>query len=599
MIRLSPTLSSILVLFSIFVFSVSVVSAENYKNTHNIKERYQQAKFYYNQLETNTGLGDARKNWLKCCRYFRITYLADPKSEYAPKSLFMLGRIYRRMFERFDYAIDLDESISYFKDCASLFPHHVLADDSLYSVGVLFLDIKDNPHKASTFFSKVVTDFPNGDMHPHAASKLKVLSRDFNIALPAAMLGNTQPRNLANVMPVKYWSSNDYSRIVIKASGPVTYKEHLNPKHNNQFNRLSIDFLKSYVAPKFRTPIAIQKGLLKRIQTNQYSQDTVRVSLDLESVSNYKVFSLPDPFRVVVDIRGKVELTQPSPMAGANANKKDLPDSLYSELIVLRDNKKNRVLTERSDVINELPIGDMPKQQTLSLAQQLGLGVKTIVIDPGHGGKDPGAIANGLKEKNIVLKVAKGLKSRLEKDLHCKVIITRKTDTYISLEERTAIANANNADLFISLHINAHNLSKVHGLETYFLNLSTNAEAMRVAARENAISEHQLSDLQDILSDIMKNSKINESSKLANNVHNSMLRGLKEKDFSNIKNLGVKQAPFYVLIGAEMPAILIEMAFISNPGDAKNLQDGNYLSTVSEEISKGIQKYINSNTASL
>ncbi len=597
--RLIPTLFFLVTLFTIGCYAVSYSATKNNLSSLDINERYQQAKFYYNQLETNTTLGDSRDNWLKCCRYFRITYLADPKSEYAPKSLFMLGKIYRRMYERFGYIIDLEESISYYKDCAALFHTHKLADDSVFAVGKIFLDLKGNPHKAARFFNMVITDFPNGDMHPNAAAQMKILSRDFNIALPDVMLGNTQTKNLSNVLPVTYWSSKDYSRIVINASEPVTYKEQLLPPQNSQPRRLTIDFSKSYVAPQFRTPIPIRKGLLKKIRTSQFSQNSVRVTLDIESVSTYKIFSLPDPFRVVVDIRGEVNVQHHSPMISKPVHQKTLPDTIQRELIVLQDSKKKRVSTPQSPIIEEEEIEDDVVQPSFSLARQLGLGVKKVVIDPGHGGKDPGAMANGLKEKDIVLRVAKRLKPLLENKLGCKVVITREKDKFISLEERTAIANGNNADLFISLHINAHNLSKVHGLETYFLNLSTNAEAMRVAARENAISEHQLSDLQDILSDIMKNSNIKESSKLAQHVHNTILTGLRENDFGRIKNLGVKQAPFYVLIGAEMPAILIEMAFITNPNDAKNLQKDDYLNTFAEEISNGIEMYINSNTAGL
>jgi N-acetylmuramoyl-L-alanine amidase len=232
------------------------------------------------------------------------------------------------------------------------------------------------------------------------------------------------------------------------------------------------------------------------------------------------------------------------------------------------------------------------------LAQQLGLRVRTIVLDPGHGGKDPGAIAFGLKEKDIVLKVAKMLAPILEKRLRCKVILTRTTDVFIPLEERTAIANTHDADLFVSLHINASPSEKAHGIETYYLNLTTNPEAMRVAARENATSTHQMSDLQNILSDIMKNSKINESARLAELVNNSIITGLK-KNFSDIKSMGVKQAPFYVLIGAEMPAILVEMSFITNKDDVKHLQNNHFLENIASDISSGIQSYISSNTAGL
>jgi len=195
--------------------------------------------------------------------------------------------------------------------------------------------------------------------------------------------------------------------------------------------------------------------------------------------------------------------------------------------------------------------------------------------------------------------VAQKLAVKLKKELGCEVILTRDKDVFISLEERTAIANANNADLFISLHLNAHPSAKVHGLETYYLNLTTDPDAIRVAALENATSSHQLSDLQNILSDIMKTSKIDESSRLAKNVQDALFSGLSNRNIPQIKNLGVKQAPFYVLIGAEMPAILIEMAFISNKTDASQLKKDSYQDALAAEIVQGVQRYISTMTASL
>jgi len=208
-------------------------------------------------------------------------------------------------------------------------------------------------------------------------------------------------------------------------------------------------------------------------------------------------------------------------------------------------------------------------------------------------------MANQMREKDIVLKIAQVLKPKLAKQLNCEVILTRNEDIFLPLEERTAIANTEEADLFISLHLNAHPSQETRGLETYFLNLSTNAEAMRVAAMENATSTHQMSDLESILSDILKNSKIDESSRLAKYVHKSMLTGLNDKDFGDVRNLGVKQAPFYVLIGAQMPSILLEIAFISNKKDAENLKNQQFVDTVTNEIVKGVSLYIQTNTASL
>lgn len=632
----------ILIIFSsLFLLTFSFCSlctaAEQNQNNGKapLNTHYEQAKFFYNQLKTNANLSASRDNWLKGAGNFRRIYLAEPKSDYAPACLFMLGRLYFDMYKTFGRGIDLGESISYYRDVGSLFPGHRLADDAYYAVGIILLEEVNDPKRAAKSFEKIVSEYQGGDMHSQAETKLKILTKDFDIPLPTVMVGNSQLMKLTNVLPVKYWSSNDYTRVVIKTSGPVTYREELLEKIGKQPRRLYIDFLESYIEPRFRSPVPIEDGLLKRVRTGQYSTDTVRVVLDIESISSYKIFSLPDPFRVVIDVRGKNKkppksrsthlqlssaLTTPKPAELPATNTETIslppsqkqsgsavsdPSSIANEdnnvvsVIVLKDKKKKHIAGEIEDNDQKYDqIQDPPVNTRLSLAQQLGLGVGKIVIDPGHGGKDPGAIAFGLKEKDIVLKVAKNLAYHLEKDMTADVILTRDSDMFLPLEERTAIANTNDADLFISLHINAHPSPQVKGFETYFLNLSTNDEAMRVAARENATSAHQMSDLQDILSDIMQNSKIYESSRLAQQVHNSMVNGLATPPYT-IKNMGVKQAPFYVLIGAGMPAILIEIAFISNPEDAKLLANDTFIDKITGEISKGILEYTNANTAQL
>lgn len=569
-----------------------------------LSKRYDEAKFYYNQLQTNSNLSSSRENWLKGTRNFRRIYLSSPKSELAPSCLFMLGRIYSDIYDKFGQARDLDESISYFKDVVRLFPKNRLADDAYFSLGKLYLSKKSNPESAAKFLEEIVNEYPSGDMHLKAENLLKIISKEHNIALPKAMMSSTNYNKLSYVLPVKYWSSDSYTRVVIMASSPVQYQEVMLPKTKNNPARLYIDFKRSYIEPQYRAPVPIEDGLLKRIRTGQFSPDTVRIVLDIESLNNYKIFSLPDPFRVVIDVRGKDDSStrkiSPKTQQTDEQQLSSITDQSERDrqVVVLRDQKKRAV--QNTDNKKQLEsISSVPNSKPLSLAQQLGLGVKTIVIDPGHGGKDPGAIAFGMKEKDIVLRLAKQLAPVLKHELGCNVILTREDDRFIPLEERTAIANTENADLFVSLHINAHPSSKVRGLETYYLNLSTNAEAMRVAAMENATSTHQMSDLQDILSDIMKNSKIEESSRLAQQVHNSILNEAQQQGYANIKNLGVKQAPFYVLIGAQMPAILIEIAFITNQEDVNNLKDPNFIAMLTQEIADGIKSYVNNTSAQL
>lgn len=601
---------SILLLFICFTVSLSAnfCPAEETLNSPpdviNLEKRYQQAKFYYNELQTNTNLGATRDNWLNGVRNFRKIYLSGSKSDFAAPCLFMLGRMYAKMADLFDTNIDLKESISYYREVSELFPDDHLADDALYATANLYLNKEKNPEKAAMNYARIIARYKDGDMYVHASDKLKKLSKEYNIAVPASMLKDSYLETFTNVLPVKYWSSNNYTRVVINASRPVTYHETLLEKSGDKPRRLYLDFQNSYIEPRYRTPVPIEDGLLKQIRTGQFTPEIVRVVLDIESISSYEIFSLPDPFRVIIDVRGDGSVAGNKPAKSLPTPPTQIKESVPTkestgsvEVVILKDFKK--IATNGDDHQAGIAETTETSEQKLSLAQQLGLGVRIIVLDPGHGGKDPGASAFGLKEKNIVLKIAKKLAPILAEKTGAEIILTRDSDIFIPLEERTAIANTNEADLFISLHINAHPSPNIHGLETYYLNLSTNADAMRVAAFENATSTHQMSDLQDILSDIMKNSKINESSRLAGFVHNSLCEGMKSVEKASFKNLGVKQAPFYVLIGAEMPAILIEVAFITNPIDYKQLRSEAFLDVMANKIVQGVQSYIHSTAASL
>jgi N-acetylmuramoyl-L-alanine amidase len=222
----------------------------------------------------------------------------------------------------------------------------------------------------------------------------------------------------------------------------------------------------------------------------------------------------------------------------------------------------------------------------------LGLGINTIVIDPGHGGKDPGAIGkSGLMEKDVVLDIALKLRNLLEKQLSKRVILTRESDVFIPLDERTLIANAKKADLFISIHTNSSPKKKTRGVEIYLVGQSTDRTAMATAARENSASERAMSDLEVILNDLLENTKIDESLELAHTTRRSFLKTV-GAHYNHTVDLGVKRAPFYVLINANMPSILAEVAFISNPTEEQRLSNETYRQRIAEALFEGIRDYI-------
>ncbi|MHB8418649.1 MAG: N-acetylmuramoyl-L-alanine amidase [Myxococcales bacterium] len=227
----------------------------------------------------------------------------------------------------------------------------------------------------------------------------------------------------------------------------------------------------------------------------------------------------------------------------------------------------------------------------IPLAVQMGLAVRRVVIDAGHGGHDSGAIGpGGTREKDVTLAIA----LKLAEDLRAKgleVLLTRDGDRFVSLEERARFANEHKADLFVSLHANANTDRRQRGVETYFLNVTSDRYAIRLAARENQASERSVSDLQLILADLATKSNVEESHQLADRVQRSLVDGLAGKQ-QRERNLGVKHALFYVLLGVKMPAILVESAFVSNPAEEKRLASGLFQDEVARDVAAGIEKFV-------
>ena len=555
----------------------------------NIARQYEQAKDYYQEL-LDSGKAQNRNRWLTSVTAFRSIYKAAPDHQAAPKSLFMLGKIYQTMYQQSGKTKDLDQAIASYEELSTKYAGNFLADDAFFILGGLYLTEKKDPGKAARAYAKIIAIYPEGDMA--AAAKEQLLQIKHGTAAPDATpapaakveLGekcitpqvasepppnelSTKKSGMATVLPIRHWSNNRYTRLIVETTGPVTFKHQVLTGDEASQRRIYIDLHNSRLSPENVKTIPIEDGLLRQVRNAQFDPKTVRVVLDTQTkISDYKVFTLANPFRVVIDVMSSDAAPEKTETSGG------------TEKIAGKE-KKGRPAS---------------KEETPTLAKQLGLGIKKIVIDPGHGGKDPGTCGpNGLKEKDIVLDVALRVAKIIKEKLGCEVILTRDRDVFIPLEERTAIANAKEADLFLSIHVNAAPNHEARGVETYVLDLASNKDAMRLAAMENATSTKQISDLQSILLDLMQNSKINESLKLAGLVQEKMVSGLNKK-FSDVPNLGVKKAPFVVLIGAQMPAILTEIAFLSNPEEAKRLKDETYLAGVANHISGGVAQYVES-----
>ena len=510
-------------------------------------------------------------NWIKCAAQYEVVYDRYPKSPPAVPALYEAADLYTRLYKYSNKNKDLDTAIALYRKLVAEYGGHFLADDAQYKIGEIYYKIKKDPSQAYVEFLKVDVRFPKGDMRPRAKKMLDKLAITLsrNMERKNGAEGAASEKQRAMVKNIRYWSTPNYTRVVIDVKSPVKYEHHLlkaDPDHKKP--RLYLDLHNARVSRRIDSVVPIKDDLLQKARAGQYTENTVRVVLDTEKLVGYNVFHLYDPFRIVVDVRGF---------------EKRKTQSLQKPVVSAKKRKARPGIrkTEKPD-------------QTISLARQLGLNVNRIVIDPGHGGKDSGCETyRKYKEKNITLALAKRLASRLKKEIGCEVFLTRDKDVFLSLEQRTAIANMKKADLFISLHVNAHKDGRIHGLETYFLNMATDQRAVMVAARENATSEKNISDLQTILNDLMMNTKIRESSRLAHQVQKGMVGGAKKR-YKGIRSLGVKQAPFYVLIGAQMPAVLVEVGFLSNRTERKRLTNKTYQERLAAGICDGIKCYIES-----
>jgi len=306
--------------------------------------------------------------------------------------------------------------------------------------------------------------------------------------------------------------------------------------------------------------------VVRQARIGRQADSRTRVVFDLDGAGRYSVYSLYNPYRIVIDferaaVKDAKETKPPPPAPAPPAPAAPPPAAAAANA-----------------------------RGGFSLSRQLGLGIARIAIDPGHGGHDPGARIRGLNEAELVLDVALRLEKLLLREPGVEVVLTRRTNAYVALEARTAIANRAGADLFLSIHANASGDATVRGFETYFLNFAPNPEAEAIAARENAGSARTMGSLPDIVKAIALNNKLDESRDLATMLQGSLAERLRTID-RNARNLGVKQAPFMVLIGATMPSALSEISFLTNPDEAGLLRSQNYRQQLAEALFAGIMRY--------
>jgi N-acetylmuramoyl-L-alanine amidase len=566
-----------------------------------------------------------RTEWEAVVLGYRKVVARYPRSGYSDNALLASGNLYREMAARFHVPHYREDALAAYRMLVAEYPSSRLGDDALWAAVEVAREAGDRKKVAECARAYLDT-YPEGQR----ASRVKKLLRERE---PATPLPSPPPRGLARVFDLRSWSGDSSTRVVIDVERKVELQSDVarNP------DRLWVDLVGTRLHPNLaRRVFPVGDGLLEQVRIAQNRDDVVRVVLDFKDVWEHQVFYLDDPTRLVIDVQGRGrpapqtaqgESPGSPPPAGPSSGATAavlLPTRRVSGVAApARAGSSGRPTPSPIDIagVDRLP-GSRPapraaappaapapaaRQAALptpppeapaanragsySLARQLGLGVRRIVIDAGHGGHDPGTIGRGgLQEKDLVLDVALRLDRLVRQELGAEVVLTRSTDVFIPLEERTGIANTRGADLFLSIHANASRNARARGIETYFLNFAKSPHAEEVAARENAISPATLKDLQNLVKAIATNSKIDESRDFAAAVHESMLSGVREEHA--VLDRGVHTAPFYVLIGANMPAVLAEIAFVSNPEDERRLKTAEYREVVAESLLRGVKAYL-------
>lgn len=554
-----------------------------------------------------------------------------PGSKHRLEALFTIAEIYR------DDLDDATQAKAAFQDFLKHYPHSSMAAKAQEAIDDIDAQAgKDSARKAKT---------EKADTKDKPASDIKDVkdTKDAKNAPQEAREAKPDRHRLPLLTNIRHWSTPDYTRVAIDLEQEVKYDTGRVPHPDRIFFDLHGARLASGLVGK---SFEVDDGFLHKIRIAQYKLDQARVVLEVDDVVDYSAFLLPNPYRLIIDIHGKKTARQ------APAKHSTAPDSVNVKVEVPDSSKTAETAAVRQQPPEEKPVAETtpgtaksrepkveearleeiskpatkpttgPVFQTVapsdaptarkkargsdstvhaaaptssgerSLIRALGLKIGKIVIDAGHGGHDTGTIGpNGLMEKDLVLDVALKLGKLLEDRLGAEVIYTRDDDTFIPLETRTAIANKEGADLFISIHANSSSDPAARGIETYYLNFTSSADALEVAARENAVSEKSIHELQDLVKKIALKEKIEESREFAMDVQKSLYGGLVAKS-PGLHDRGVKKAPFIVLIGANMPSILAEISFVSNPADEKKLKTGEYRQRVAECLYRGISKYV-------
>jgi len=399
------------------------------------------------------------------------------------------------------------------------------------------------------------------------------------------------------VSDIRAWTNEIYTRVAIDTGDEVSWQANtLRADPSLRLPpRIFIDIRGAGIRDEIRSkPVEVRNGLLRQVRAGRYDRDTVRVVIELERESTYRVFALPGPFRIIVDIDGAGEIPVPptSPAPVAAVPPREDPATLPPAMTPSAAPPTPSADPAAPSAPPAIPPSVESSRVAASPPSHARKPRVRVMIDPGHGGKDPGATGpTGLQEKDVVLAIGRRIREKLARSGEFDVRMTRDDDVFIPLEERTAMANKGGVDIFVSLHINASRNRSAEGFSTYVLSRgASNREDLELAARENGVPVGKLQGVKFIIDDMFTGARKNESLRLAKTVNDAVVRHVSTR-YPGVQSLGLKQAPFYVLVGARMTAVLVEASFISNAREESRLRDPSCLDGIADGVVEAVRYY--------
>jgi len=561
---------------------------------------------------------------------YRRVYLITPHAVEVPPALVAVAELYQEMGRQFNEKY-YQSAIDAYQFLLHEYPTSRFREDALMTIGQIQKDDLEQPDLAEKTFQDFLKLHPHSPRAQEAQDALdeiaKAREQERKPASRQKLAEQTEKdRKLPQVTRIRTWNAENYTRVVIDVEDEVKYQSARLSDPDRIYFDIHKAKLSSTLAGKTQE---VQGGFLKDIRVAQNQAGVVRVVLGVDKVKDYSVFLLPNPYRLVVDIYGapaasakpaappeseKAAKTAPNPeratashaeQPAAKPEKAESAGTESARVAPLKSesaprtkpvrNKSTQSTREAAAATGPPPVPQPTHAGQHSLTRALGLKIGRIVIDPGHGGHDTGTIGpTGLMEKDLCLDIALRLGKIIQQRLPgAEVLYTRQDDSFVPLENRTAIANQARADLFLSIHANSSRDHKARGVETYYLNFAGSEEAMEVASRENALSQSSIHELQDLIKKIARNEKVEESRELATDIQDALAKRLQRVN-RNVRNRGVRKAPFVVLIGANMPSVLSEIAFISNPAEEQTLKKPEQRQRVAEGLYHGVESYLQS-----